>query len=172
MNKTDSYILDTDALIDYYNHFPKKFKRLKELAKSGILKIPEGVFRELKRKSDKLKRYVEKWENDYNIVITIKSDFRLVNDFGRIDTTYGEEVKVGGRVYPGFWKSPSGRKAADGQLVTIGKVQKYIVVSDDKAVRLACLLEDVECIGWSEFARRIGIIDNPNQQGSLFDEPE
>ena len=164
------YILDSDALINYYNHFPKKFKRLKELAKNGILKIPEGVFRELKRKSDKIKKYVVRWQNDYGIIITIKSDFRLVNNITRIDTTYGEKIKVGGKVYPGFWKSPSGRKAADAQLVTIGMVKKYTVVSEDRAVHLACLLENVECIGWSEFARRIETQQGKDQISMEFEE--
>ncbi|HVO72491.1 MAG TPA: hypothetical protein VMT35_00595 [Ignavibacteriaceae bacterium] len=172
MSKDNIYILDSDALIDFYNHFPAKFKKLQALSKNGLFKIPEGVFRELKRKSDKLRRLIERWENEFNIVISIKSNIQLVNEFGRIEITFGDEIKVGGKIYPGFWKSPAGRKAADGQLVTIGKVlPKHIVVSDDKAVSLACLLENVECIGWAEFARRIGI-NNQNQQGSLFDQSQ
>lgn len=85
----------------------------------------------------------------------LKSDPRFHSEFARIEQTYGEKVSVGGRDYPGFWRSPAGRKAADGQVVTVGKVRKWVVISDDKAVRYACLNENVECIGWPEFARRL-----------------
>lgn len=80
-----------------------------------------------------------------------------MNELARIDRLYGDKVTVGGRDYPGFWHSPAGRKAADAQVVAVGKVFGWTVVSDDQAVRFACLLENVECIGWSEFARRAGI---------------
>jgi hypothetical protein len=34
-----------------------------------------------------------------------------------------------------------------------------VAVSDDAAVKLACALEGVPCIGWSELARRLGLIE-------------
>lgn len=46
-------------------------------------------------------------------------------------------------------------KAADGEVVTVGKVLVCVVVSDDRAVRMACSLENIGCIGWAEFARRM-----------------
>jgi hypothetical protein len=44
-----------------------------------------------------------------------------------------------------------------------------VAVSDDGAVKLACALEDVPCIGWSEFARRLGLITVQQLQLKLGD---
>ena len=150
-----TYVCDSTSLIDLYLHFPVEFKSLGSHAANGEIKVPEGVFRELMRKTDKISNSLEQWEKKYNIVVRLKSDPRFLSEFSRIEQTYGENVPVGGRDYPGFWKSPAGRKAADGQVVTIGMVKKWVVVSDDKAVRFACLNENVQCIGWAEFARRL-----------------
>jgi len=149
------YFKVSTSLIDLFQHFPVEFKGLSSHASNGEIKIPEGVFRELRRKTDKIRHSLEQWEKKYNIVVRLKSDPRFLSEFARIEQTYGEKVSVGGKDYPGFWKSPAGRKAADGQVVTIGKVRKWVVVSDDNAVRLACLNENVQCIGWAEFARRL-----------------
>ncbi|OGB62523.1 MAG: hypothetical protein A2Y94_07470 [Caldithrix sp. RBG_13_44_9] len=141
------YVCDSTALIDLYQHFPKKFKKLKTPVSNSFVKIPEGVYRELVRKTDKLRKMVEIWSSKYDFEISIKHDRRLLNELPRIDRTYGYKVTVGGKDYPGFWSSPSGSKSANAQVVTVGKVLGYIVVSDDRAVRYACLLENVECIG-------------------------
>jgi hypothetical protein len=148
------YVCDSTSLIDLFQHFPVEFKRLQRKVSDGVIKIPEGVFRELRRKTDKIRHYLEQWEQKYQIVVRLRSDTRLLPELATIEQTYGEKVAVGGRDYPGFWKSPGGRNAADGQVVTIGKVRRYVVASDDRAVRLACLQENVQCIGWAEFARR------------------
>jgi hypothetical protein len=162
------YVCDSTALIDFFQHFPVEFKRLRKQAANGVIKVPEGVFRELKRKTDRLRHYLEKWEEEYKVVIRVKDDLRLLSEFARIEQGYGEAVSVGGNDYPGFWKSPAGRKAADGQVVAVGKVRGYVIVSDDRAVRLACLNENVQCIGWAEFARRMrgGTLDD--QMGIEF----
>lgn len=149
------YACDSTSLIDLFQHFPVEFKSLGPHASNGVIKIPEGVFRELRRKTDRLRHYLEQWEQKYQIVIRLSSDTRLLPELARIEQKYGEKISVGGINYPGFWKSPGGRKAADGQVVAVGKVRGYVVVSDDRAVRLACLQENVQCIGWTEFARRI-----------------
>lgn len=137
------YVCDSTSLIDLFQHFPVEFKSLGPHASNGIIKIPEGVFRELRRKTDKIRHSLEQWEKKYQIVIHLKSDPRFLSELARIEQTYGEKISVGGINYPGFWKSPGGKNAADGQVVTIGKVRKYVAVSDDKAVRLACLQENV-----------------------------
>jgi hypothetical protein len=44
-------------------------------------------------------------------------------------------------------------------VVAVAKLLKGgVAVSDDQAVKLVCALEGVPCIGWSEFARRVGLI--------------
>lgn len=125
------YVCDTTALIDFFQHFTVEFKRLRKQAANGVIKVPEGVFRELKRKTDRIHHYLEKWEEEYKVVIRMKNDPRLLSELSRIEQAYGETVSVGKNDYPGFWKSPAGRKAADGQVVAVGKVRGYVVVSDD-----------------------------------------
>ncbi|MCX7887742.1 MAG: hypothetical protein N3B01_10900, partial [Verrucomicrobiae bacterium] len=56
------------------------------------------------------------------------------------------------------WKSKAGRQAADAQVVAVAKLLKGVAVSDDRAVKLVCATEGVPCIGWSEFARGLGLI--------------
>lgn len=159
------YVCDTTALIDLYQHFPKNLKKLRVFVSDERLKIPEGVARELKRKSDKLGKMIFTWSGKYRrFVVSIGHDQRLINELPRIERTYGDKVSVGGRDYPGFWHSPAGRKAADAQVVTVGKVLDYTVVSDDRAIRFACLLENVPCIGWTELARRTGLEENQGQE--------
>ncbi|MGH8103566.1 MAG: hypothetical protein ACREJQ_03490 [bacterium] len=105
------------------------------------------------RKLDRLSNLAERWEKKY--AIKMKGDPQLWSELKRIETTYGEWVIVGPNRHKGFWKSKAGRKAADGQVVAVSKVLKCTAVSDDNAVELACMLEDVPCIGWAEFARRL-----------------
>ena len=89
-------------------------------------------------------------------------------EFARIERAYSESIQVGKQKHPGFWKSRTGYKAADGQVVAVAKVFYCTVVSDDNAVKAACALEDVPCISWTEFARRLGLV-GPAKQLSLFE---
>jgi hypothetical protein len=43
-------------------------------------------------------------------------------------------------------------------VVAVAEVLAGIAVSNDRAVQLACSLEGVTCIGWAEFARRLGLV--------------
>lgn len=150
------YVCDTNSLIDVYRHYPEIFRHLRKLVSKGSIKIPEGVRREIRDKSDKLRKTIDRWAEKYSeFVVYFKYDQRLRNTVVEVEGKYGEEIKVSKRCYNGFWKSPSGKRAADGQVVAIGKVYGYTVVSDDRAVRLACMLENVPCIGWAEFVRQI-----------------
>ena len=69
---------------------------------------------------------------------------------------------MGNTDYKGFWKSAARKKAADSQVVAVAKLHGRIAVSDDHAILLACMIEGVQCIGWTEFARRTGVA--PTQQ--------
>lgn len=160
MRESQIYVCDATSLIDLYQHFPKRIKKLRKAVSNNLVKIPEGLYRELVRKTDKLQRLTVEWSAKYDFKLTIKQDERLLNELPQIERKYGDKVRVGGADYPGFWHSPSGRKSADAQVVTVGKVLGCTAVSDDMAVRYACLLENVECIGWTEFARRMGIEEN------------
>jgi predicted DNA-binding protein (UPF0278 family) len=155
------YVCDADALINLWRHFEKEaLKALRHLAKHGFLKIPEGVCREILRGSDKLKRFVE----SKSASVEFRIEGSLQGVVAELDQKYGEQIRLGKRGYEGFWKSKAGRKAADAQVIAVAKHLSAICVSDDRGVRLACMLEDVYCIGWTEWARRI----LPAFQPSLF----
>jgi hypothetical protein len=162
---TPGYCCDADGLIEIARHFADGVRRLSKAAKEGRFCIPSAVSKELKRKSDNLGRSLETWRGKYGIVIAIDANQQLKRENARVERTYGPEIKLGGSTRPGFWKSKQGEKAADGHVVTVAKVLKIVAVSQDQAVRDACLLEDVECIGWQEFWRRI--TGGPGGQGAL-----
>ena len=157
MDGQEKYVCDADSLINLYQHFGRAFlRRLRQLAQSTALCIPEGVVRELHRKTDRLSRFVRNYEKS-NVVVRVRSNPRLQAEVVRMEKFYGEFIVVGKKKYPGFWASRAGRKAADSQVVATAKVFEGIAVSDDGAVKLACALENVACISWTEFARRLGL---------------
>lgn len=146
------YCLDASALIDL--HKAKLSKKLTIWASNGCIMVPEGVYRELRRKSDKLKKLLDKWQSQYSVIIQLNDVDK--NQLSYIEQTYGRGFSIGAIIYPGFWKSASGHKAADGQVVALAKTRKWVVVSGDKSVRGACAKENIECISWEDFARRLG----------------
>lgn len=163
------YVLDSTAVIDLCRHFrPAAIRRkLCLLAENSHLKIPEGVARELKRKSDDANRIVERLVAQYpGSLVQIGRVPNLAEEIARIERLYGERIQVGTRQYAGFWSTVHGKKAVDGQVVGTAKKSSCTLVSDDRAVRLACMLEDVPCIAWTEFARTVGLF----AQLGLFDE--
>lgn len=150
------YVLDSTAIIDLHGHFKTKQvrKALNRLARQDQLRMPEGVKREIVRRSDHAGVTVQQMEHEFpKCVVRIGSDPHLQGELVRIDTAYGESIQVGRLTYPGLWRSPRGRKAADAQVVAVAKRLRATAVSDDKGVQRVCLLENVPCIGWSEFAR-------------------
>lgn len=154
----EPYVIDSSALIELHNHFRSKIKKLKHLVQEGYIKLPEGVFRELRRKTDMLYKTVEQWKQKRpDCIVLIGRVHDLAKEFVRIEQQYGERILVGAREYPGFWKSPSGRKAADSQVVAVAKILDCTVVSHDREVQLVCMLEGVVCIGWAEFARQVSL---------------
>lgn len=161
------YVLDSAAIIDLHQHFPTRRVRvmLRDLAQQGELRIPEGVVREIKRKSDRAKQTVEQLADSFPAcVVQMARVHNLQTELTRIELAYGQEIRVGSRRYSGFWASASGRKAVEGQVLATAKKLVGTVVSDDKAVERASLLENVPCIGWTEFAR----LASSGSQGTLF----
>jgi rRNA-processing protein FCF1 len=158
------YCCDADVLIEISRHFPDGVRRLSKAVKKGLIVLPEAVHKELRKKSDPLKAASDRWKEKHAAVIQYDANPELKRELARIERTYGEEIKIGESSRPGFWKSKKGQKAADGQVVTVSKVMKITAVSDDRAVKDACYLENVPCIGWQEFWRRIGqgTTDNPS----------
>lgn len=153
---SEKYICDTSSIIHLYNNFPTQFRRtIENCARSNALKISEGVWREIKRRTGKIFKKIRKIIEKYPpTLVQVSSDLRIIEKISEVEREYGESIKIGNQRYNGFWKSASGRKAADAQVVAIAKIFNYIVVSDDNAIKLACMLENIQCIGWTEFARR------------------
>lgn len=158
----DKYVIDTDAFINLDRHCRSRFNVLRQAVSNGGILIPEGVYRELSRSSDKLSKNMKRWSSKYpHCIVQINQDQGLKDEFARIEQTYGERISVGGQKYNGFWSSQAGKKAADGQVVAVAKVRGCTVVSDDRAVKFACMLENVPSIGWTEFARQKGMVSQP-----------
>ena len=146
---------DADALINIHRHFPEELELLHQLARHGRLHLVGGVYREILRGTDRLRVALERWVQAGWEAVEVDRDEALRDAYARIELTYGRSVRVGKQVYQGFWTSPAGRRAADGQLVAAAKVRRWTVASDDKVVRAACLLEDIPCVHWQEFLRRV-----------------
>ncbi len=103
-----------------------------------------------------MSKTIERWsQKNSDCIVRIARVHNLAGELARIERQYGEQIVVEAKTYPGFWHSPAGRKAGDGQLIAVAKILNAVVVSDDRAVRLACMLENIPCIGWTEFARRV-----------------
>jgi hypothetical protein len=153
----DMYVCDADCLINLHRHFGRKaLAELRRLGRNGALKLREGVIRELIRGTDHLANFAEKHQK--LLEVAISTNARLQREVATLEKKYGERIVLGQRSYAGFWSSKSGRLAADAQVVAAAKWERAIAVSDDQAVKLACALENVPCIGWSEFARRLQLI--------------
>jgi hypothetical protein len=116
-----------------------------------MVRIPEGVFRELRRKTDKLAKTIEQWKKKYSFVVAL--DPKALELLPDIERNYGPQFSVGGKTYPGFWKSPSGRRSVDAQVVALAKSRRWVAVSNDNSIHGACMLEDVECRRWEEIGR-------------------
>lgn len=158
MPESEVYVCDADSLINLHRHFGREaLKVLRRLSKSGYLKLPEGIVRELIRGTDKLAKFASKVEKEGRVVGANREP-NLKHEIASLEKKYGQTIVVGKQQYKGFWSSKAGRQAADAQVVAVAKLLKAVAVSDDRAVKLACALEGVECIGWSEFARRLGLI--------------
>jgi hypothetical protein len=156
MPALEKHVCDADCLIDLHRHFGRTcFGALRRLAKFGALKLPEGVVREIKRGTDKLAKLIK--DNERFIAVSVMQDARIRDEVAILERRYGETIVYGNQKYPGFWKSSAGRKAADAQVVAVAKALGGTVVSDDRAVQLACSLEGTTCIGWAELARRLNI---------------
>jgi hypothetical protein len=124
---------------------------LLDLVKSNRVKIPEGVYRELLISTDKLAKALQKWEANYPLVV--KLDYKALSLLPDIELKYGPPFNQAGVVYKGFWKSPSGKKSADSQVVALAKSREWVVISNDVTIHGACMLEGVICRRWEEIGR-------------------
>jgi hypothetical protein len=160
MPVSEIYVCDADCLINLHRHFGKDaLKALRDRGKQGVLKLPEGVIRDLIRGTDKLASFLREGKKRQYLEIAARQLPQLHTEIPRLEGLYGEKIRVGTQEHAGFWHSKAGRKAVDAQVIAGAKLlRRGVAVSDDEAVKLACALEGVPCIGWAEFARRLGLI--------------
>lgn len=125
--------------------------KVRTLVRDGQIKIPEGVGREIQRKSDRLSKTLDGWKKKYCVVVELDHETR--EQLPEIERRYGWPFRIGNKTYAGFWQSASGRKSIDGQVVAIAKVRQWIVISNDDSVHGACMLERVICRRWEEIGR-------------------
>lgn len=157
MPSREIHVCDADCLINLQRHFGgASIPALRTLGKKGGLKLPEGVVHEVMRHTGQLGKFVN--EQRRHLQVAVGQLPALHTEIPRLERLYGEKIRVGKQEYSGFWQSAAGRKAADAQVIATAKLLAGTSVSDDRAVKLACALEGVPCIGWSEFARRLGLI--------------
>ena len=149
-----TYCCDANTLKDLY--YAGLLKKLGLWVRTGHVKIPEGVYRELRQRSDRLRNVLRTWDSKYSAVVQL--NLAEKNQLSHIERTYGPQFTIGKITYPGLWASRSGKRAADGQVIAVGKVRGWVVVSNDGSVKGACAKEGIECIAWEDFARRLGLI--------------
>jgi predicted nucleic acid-binding protein len=170
MSVGETFVCDANALINFTRHFPKQTRALRKAITSGQVQIPEGVYRELVKGSDKLSRLLHQWKEKRQISLQLQ-DPRLMATWNRINQTYGLPFAVGTKRIPGFWSTVSGRHGVDAQVVAVAAFYGYTAVSDDTAMKSVCMLENVTCISWQEFARRIGVVPKQrHEQLTIGDE--
>jgi hypothetical protein len=145
------YCCDSDALIKLKD--AGLLDEMLNLVKSGRIKIPEGVYRELQISTDRLAKTLEQWQKKYPLVV--KLDRKALELLRDIEVKYGPQFNQGGMVYPGFWKSASGKKSVDSQVVALAKSREWVVISNDSSIHGACMLEGVICRRWEEIGRLI-----------------
>lgn len=153
----ETHVCDADCLINLHRHFGRKaIRALRDWGRKGAPKLPEGVVRELIHATDNLAGFAQKERQ--HLEIAARQFRALHREIPRLERLYGKTIRVGTQQHAGFWHSKAGRRAADAQVVAVAKLLRGVAVSDDAAVKLACALEGVPCIGWSELARRLGLI--------------
>ncbi|MDO8691183.1 MAG: hypothetical protein Q7R39_14445 [Dehalococcoidia bacterium] len=143
------YCCDLDALIQL--QFAGFLPNLRNLVRNGSLKVPEGVFRELLRQTDKLGKRFNDWDKKYSVRVSLDERTKVL--LVEMERKYGNPFQVGGVTYPGFWQSAAGRKAADGQVVAFPKSRGWVAISNDGSIHGACMLENVPCRRWEEVGR-------------------
>ena len=149
VNSPSIFCCDSSALIDLRD--AGLLRKLRTLVQRGRIRIPEGVYKELQQKTDQLAKTIEQWKRKYSFVVNL--DTKALELLPDIERKYGPQFSVGGKTYAGFWKSPSGRKSADSQVVALSKIRGWIAVSNDNSINGACMLENVECRRWEEIGR-------------------
>jgi hypothetical protein len=155
------YCLDTDSIINV--EFAGWFSSLRKAAKDGSIYFPEGVYRQLTDTTTKIGNKIKNW-GKYGTILKLTTSEQVL--MKQIDAKYGPSFHIKGNSYPGFWKTEPVGGGVDSQVIAVAKERKYIVVSNDNSIHGACMLENVECIRYEEFGRRL--ISGTLRQSAMF----
>lgn len=137
---------DLDALMQL--HSAGMIRHLRTLAQEQRLKVPEGIFRESRKRDSVIYQGLKRLDASHGVVAVFERDQRALGLLPDMERKYGQPFSVGGVSYGGFWASGRGRKTADGQLVAFAHANGWTVISNDVSVHGACLLENVQCRRW------------------------
>jgi len=156
------YILDTSALRNIHSRSPQAFRKLKPYCRDGVVRVPSAVIREVQHGKDKLKNLLPQWAKKYVSFEIGDTDPAFKAYITEIMRNYGGEFRVGNYKSRGLSEGRDKRHGADVQVVAAAKFIKtkgkdIAVVSDDKGIKDACMLENLVCISWQEFIRRLGL---------------
>jgi hypothetical protein len=145
------YCLDADTIINVT--LAGWFDKLHESAKDGHVCFVEGVYRQLTDTTTKIGSKIKNWDKYGSIQKLTTVEQALMK---QLDKKYGPPFPIiKGKNYPGFWKTEPPGGGVDAQVIAVAKERKYIVVSNDHSIHGACMLENVECIRYEEFGRRL-----------------
>lgn len=154
------YCCDADALITI--KYAGLFRQLRKLASSGVIRVPQAVFDEVRsHATSDISRQISNWNRSTSVITP--SDMPILQLIPEIERRYGEQFSIGGYRYRGFWASKRAWDGADSALVATAKVNQWTVISNDLSVHGACLFEQVVCRRWEELARLLRPPPRPSQ---------
>ena len=128
------YLFDASALINVYKD-GLRARQLTSLAKSGKLRVPKRVAKEIRRRDDRLKSWVN---NHPEAVITETNENTA--QLERIMREYSQELGTS-------------RRSADHVIVAMGLHyrEQRVVVTDDAGIQAACFREDLRFLPFQAF---------------------
>ena len=147
------YCCDATSIIDLNR--AGMLPQFRKLMQMGVIRIPAGVLRELRRGTDGIAPKIDGWDKKYSIIVELDSDPTASALFAHISNRYGPPFRVHHQQYVGFFKTPRGNKSADPQVVALAESREWTVVSNDRIVQAACMIEGVRCCTWEEVGRLI-----------------
>ncbi len=144
------YCVDTDTIINV--ELAGWFDKLSGAVKNKYVCYPEGVYRQLTDTTTKIGNKVKTWDK-YKGIRYLTTNEKII--MKQVDLKYGSQFSIGGKTYAGFWKTEVRGGGVDAQVIAVAKEEKHIVVTNDNCIHGACMLENVECIRFEEFGRRL-----------------
>lgn len=137
------YLSDTCALVNLVEpRGPLRIRQLSRLARFGMLKIPRAVARELRRRDDRLKNWIERGAAGTIVESTADNSAELE----RISRQYADFLG-------------STRCAADAVVLAMAVYYRqagWVVLTDDSGVQAACFREGLPSLPSATFRRLFG----------------